>query len=456
MRFPRVLTAVTVVVVTLIVQPVARGVVNARQLPAPVELGLAGAVNEHASVASDGPLAVVAWGASVEGGGTNVHLAVSRDGGATFAPPVRVNSTPGQASLNVEQPPRVVLVRRPEGPPHVVVVWTAKLGRGTALLTARSIDGGRTFTPTTPVAGTEAAGNRGWQAVAAGGDGRVFAAWLDHRDTVATPAVPAAAAAPASSSGGTAAPAVAGAGHAAHQHGASAPGGEDPTARAQRSQLFFGEVGGAAAPRGIARGVCYCCKTSLVTAGDGRVVAAWRHVYPGSVRDIAVAESRDGGRTFGAPVRVSQDGWQIDGCPENGPSAAIDAAGGLHVLWPSLVRAGGREQLQLFLASAGAGLAFGARTALPTSGAAYHPQLLAVDGRLVAAWDETTDGGRRVRVATIRVAGRGAPAFDTVTLESDGIALAPALAGVPGHTLVAYTSRRGGQSRIAVARLPRR
>ena len=34
--------------------------------------------------------------------------------------------------------------------------------------------------------------------------------------------------------------------------------------------------------------VCFCCKTAIATAGE-HVYAAWRHIYPGSLRDIAVA-----------------------------------------------------------------------------------------------------------------------------------------------------------------------
>jgi hypothetical protein len=50
-------------------------------------------------------------------------------------------------------------------------------------------------------------------------------------------------------------------------------------------------------------------KTTIAAARDGAIYAAWRHVYPGNVRDIAVTMSRDGGRTFAPPVRISDDKW---------------------------------------------------------------------------------------------------------------------------------------------------
>jgi hypothetical protein len=98
--------------------------------------------------------------------------------------------------------------------------------------------------------------------------------------------------------------------------------------------------------------VCYCCKTSVAAGSNDRIVASWRHVYPGNVRDIALALSSDGGRTFGSPVRVSQDNWVLDGCPENGPAVAIDKGNVIHVVWPTLVpgSAGAEPTMALFYA----------------------------------------------------------------------------------------------------------
>ena len=74
------------------------------------------------------------------------------------------------------------------------------------------------------------------------------------------------------------------------------------------------------------KGVCYCCKVAMATAADGAIIAAWRHVYAGNIRDIAFTISRDGGRTFAAPQRLSEDRWQLAGCPDDGPALAVDGA----------------------------------------------------------------------------------------------------------------------------------
>ena len=83
-----------------------------------------------------------------------------------------------------------------------------------------------------------------------------------------------------------------------HEHGATEHPSGDSMARAQLSQIFFARLNESGERPPIASGVCYCCKTSVATGRDGSIVASWRHVYPGNIRDIAFTKSTDGGRTF--------------------------------------------------------------------------------------------------------------------------------------------------------------
>ena len=148
--------------------------------------------------------------------------------------------------------------------------------------------------------------------------GDLVTLWLDHRGVPARPA-------------GSAA-------MSGHEHGATEHPPGDSMARAQLSQIFFARLNEPASARPIASGVCYCCKTSVAVGRDGSIVASWRHVYPGNVRDIAFTKSTDGGRTFAPPVRVSEDNWQLDVCPENGPAVGVDTGNAIHVVWPTLVQ----------------------------------------------------------------------------------------------------------------------
>src|SRR6476646_5977349 len=132
-------------------------------------------------------------------------------------------------------------------------------------------------------------------------------------------------------------------------HDAAAPVA-DGAEKAQASKLYFADADGTAV-RPLASGVCYCCKTGIAAGADGSLYAVWRHVYPGNIRDIAFTFSRDGGKTFAPLVRVSEDKWALDGCPENGPAIAVDAEHHLHVVWPTIVRtSAGAETLGIFYA----------------------------------------------------------------------------------------------------------
>ncbi len=75
-----------------------------------VDVGIPGRANAYPSLADAGPLVAVAWGASTSDGTTDIYTALSRDGGHSFAEPVRVSDGAGTARLAGEQPPRIVLV----------------------------------------------------------------------------------------------------------------------------------------------------------------------------------------------------------------------------------------------------------------------------------------------------------------------------------------------------------
>jgi hypothetical protein len=68
---------------------------------APVALDVPSRSNATPWVAAAGSFVAVAWGASAEAR-ADVFVAVSRDGGASFGPPVQVNVVPGEARLGGE------------------------------------------------------------------------------------------------------------------------------------------------------------------------------------------------------------------------------------------------------------------------------------------------------------------------------------------------------------------
>jgi hypothetical protein len=419
----------------LLVALVATVSVGVRTAP-PTQIAVPERANANPSIAASGQFAVVTWSAATAAGITDIVASTSRDGGRTFGPPVRVNRVAGEANITGEQPPRVALVPRATGDPTIVIVWTAKGAQGTRLMSARSNDGGHTFLTPSPVSGGDSPGNRGWQSIAATRDGDVVAIWLDHRE------VP--------SRGSSTA-------HAGHQHHASQASQADGVARAQLSKLFFGRLSANSSARSLTGGVCYCCKTAVATGSDGSIHAAWRHVYPGNIRDIAFTMSADGGRTFTPPVRVSEDRWVLDGCPENGPAMAVDAERRVHLVWPTLVPGAtpaSEPTLGLFYATSRDGRTFTPRLRIPTEGVPRHPQItLGSRGDVVVAWDEQTRGGRRVALARGAMQNGGTVRFLRQSIGNGEPGVYPVAATASDGIILAWTSGQADRSAIRTERL---
>jgi len=134
----------------------------------------------------------------------------------------------------------------------------------------------------------------------------------------------------------------------------------------------------------VASDACPCCKTSLAVAPDGTIYAGWRQVLPGNFRHIAVASSTSGAESFSAPVIVSDDKWMIDGCPVSGPSLAVAANGDVRVLWyaagegsaPGLYYAESHDKARTFIP----------RVQMAEENVKGTPALAAAQNRAIAIW----------------------------------------------------------------------
>ncbi len=373
-------------------------------------LAVPGRANAAPWIASQGRFVAVAWGAQLAGK-WDVFVATSDDEGATFKPPVQVNTVAGDGRISGEIPPRVAL-HQPAGAsrPEVVVAWNAK-DHGTEIKVARSADFGVTFGAPVSLQASGAAGDRGWHSLTVDAQGAAHVVWLDHRGL---------AEAPAAAGAKAEAPAATGAKTGAMNHGAA--DAHDGVAMAMKSRLHYAVVtaGGAGAEQMLAPGVCYCCKTALVPTSRG-VLAAWRHVYAGNMRDIGFAWL-GGPAAAAAPARVSQDGWSINGCPDDGPAMALGDRGRVHIVWPTVIP-GDDPVGALFHATMAEGAAFGPRQRVPTLGAPKpsHPQVV-VDGtgRVFVAWDEMQSGGRTAAIVSATAGANGVLAFDTPAAVAPG------------------------------------
>jgi hypothetical protein len=401
-----------------------------------VTLGVPGRANAAPWIASQGRFVAVAWGAQLSGK-WDVFVATSDDEGTTFTAPVQVNTVAGDGRVGGEIPPRVALYA-PAGAsrPEVVVAWNAK-DRGTEIKIARSRDFGRTFAAPQSLQAPGAAGDRGWHALTVDATGAAHVVWLDHRGLAEAKS---AAAAPA-------------AGHGAMNHGAAEE--HDGVAMAMKSRLHYAVVtaDGARAEQMLAPGVCYCCKTALLPTSRG-VLAAWRHVYAGNMRDIAFTWLGSPSAAS-APARVSEDRWSINGCPDDGPALALGAGERAHIVWPTVIP-GDEPVGAIFHAAMAGGQSFGPRQRVPTLGAPKpsHPQI-AIDGagRAFIAWDEMQAGVRTAAMVTATEGATGALTFDTpVALAPGGPTQYPVMAPLARGVAVAWVSGPPTSGTIRVER----
>jgi len=209
-------------------------------------------------------------------------------------------------------------------------------------------------------------------------------------------------------------------------------------------------------PVRITADVCPCCRPAILAQG-GRWYAAWRGVGADDVRDVSVAQSSDRGATWTAAATVSEDGWKVRGCPHSAPSLAA-FGGKLFVSWST----GADGDYEGYFASSPLEtLAFSKRTALITEARdVNHARLVVAGDRLLAVFqarDTKERGGFGKSRAYLREVAPNASARPVAAPRSPGSVSYPVAAAYPpGAALLAWTAltETGPTTHYTRARLP--
>ncbi len=228
------------------------------------------------------------WLARVEN--RRLLVAHSADGGRSFSAPAAVTPQPEAVTADAENRPKLAV----GGDGTVHVSWTQSLGKPMSahIRYARSTDGGNTFSPPAILNDDRQLISHRFDSLAIDGRGRVAVVWLDARSRTGKTA---------NKSPQT-------------DVGLYAAASEDGGASFGRN-------------RKVADHSCQCCRTALAWTAAGPI-AFWRHVFGKNIRDFAIANLN------GGPVlRVTDDAWEIDGCPHHGGGLAVDGRGNLHIAW---------------------------------------------------------------------------------------------------------------------------
>lgn len=227
------------------------------------------------------------------------------------------------------------------------------------------------------------------------------------------------------------------------------PGGVSPPDRADMADA----AGGAVLEETVLDSrACDCCQTSVVRSGAA-TVAVYRGRSATEIRDIEVV--RRAGAGWSAPVAVHDDGWRIDACPVNGPSAAAHGDTVL-VAWFTAAA----EPRVLLAVSYDNGASFGEPRRLDGGGAIGRVAALGLsDGRTALAWIErgADDGaddeaageaGARVVVRIAGAAGIPGPPASVGGVSAARASGFPTLAEHDGGLLVAWTDSDAERVRI--------
>lgn len=218
----------------------------------------------------------------VFGQGEAIFYASSKDGGQSFSSPAKVASQP-RLALGNTRGPQIVATKD-----YTVIAAADFSGK---ILAYRLKNGENKWSTPVNILHADTMAKEGFITLAAGKNNVVYAAWLDlrlNRQNNIFSAV-------------------------------SSDGGKTWSA----NKLVY------QAPEGK---ICPCCRPSITADEKGNVYVMFRNELKGA-RDLYVAHSKDGGRSFAPARKMGMGTWMLKACPMDGGGIALDSKGQVGTTW---------------------------------------------------------------------------------------------------------------------------
>ena len=256
-----------------------------------------------------------------------VHYCQSRNGGKTYSKLTQLPET-NVIALGMRRGPRIAASEN-----NVCISLVGgKQGNGKDgdVLAFNSVDGGQAWTGPVAINEVPGSGREGLHAMASSPRGPMCCVWLDLRDrkTEIYSAV-------------------------------SADGGK----------TWGKNVCVYRSPDGS---VCECCHPSVAYDVAGGLHVMWRNSL-GGARDMYVASSSDGGKTFSTACKLGNGTWTLKACPMDGGSIAASPTGDIYAAW--------RRDTEVFLSTPKS-------TGERRLGAGKQPWLALTSAGPVVVWQE--------------------------------------------------------------------
>jgi hypothetical protein len=142
---------------------------------------------------------------------------------------------------------------------------------------------------------------------------------------------------------------------------------------------------------------CECCRIAMTPGVDGQLRVLWRQVFEPNVRDHAFA-SLAAGSANTPPVRATQDDWRIDACPHHGPGLALAPDKGFHAVWFGIRKVDGHDQAAVRYGQLNANGTPRLDTVRPLPDArAEHADVLADGDKVAIVWRSVDATGSQLR-----------------------------------------------------------
>jgi hypothetical protein len=190
--------------------------------------------------------------------------------------------------------------------------------------------------------------------------------------------------------------------------------------------------------------VCECCPTSVALGADGPI-AAYRNRTTAEIRDIYVTRLAAG--KWSMPIRVHADNFKIEACPINGPAIAANGKD-VVVAWFTAPN----EKQQSFVAfSHDGGRTFGKPSKVEDEGTLGRMQAaLTPDGAAIVGWVEFANEKSTFKVRRIAADGTRGPSATVAQISGTRF---PRLAVAKNEAVVAWTESEKESSRVKTARI---
>jgi hypothetical protein len=226
-------------------------------------------------IASTGDMIGLAFGA-----GNDIYYSFSVNDGEHFSRPVKIE-TKGRMSLGRHRGPRIAY----QSGNVIISAVVGKQGGGQDgdILAWRSSDNGKSWLAPVRVNDVPGAAREGLHSMSAG-NGWVLAVWLDLREK------------------GT------------RIYGSRS---EDGGATWSKNFLVYESPDGS---------VCECCHPTVLVGPTAKLYVMWRNALGGS-RDMYMASSSNGGRTWDPAKKVGNESWKLDACPMDGGGITLSGQG---------------------------------------------------------------------------------------------------------------------------------